>query len=101
MSLKSWLCRVSAVLLCIFVVGGLAFGAGKPNYLVTNDDVPAQIPSSVTFYTIGADGLLTLQTKVPIGQGGIGGGYFGANRVNVLDDGNAECVYASLALTAR
>ena len=101
MSLKSWLCRVSAVLLCIFVVGGLAFGAGKPNYLVTNDDVPAQIPSSVTFYTIGADGLLTLQTKVPIGQGGIGGGYFGANRVNVLDDGNAECVYASLALNGE
>ena len=32
-----------------------------------------------------------------LGEGGIAGGYFAANRVSVLDSGNAECVYASVA----
>ena len=53
--------------------------------------------SSVTFYAVGANGLLTTETKVPTGGIGIGGGYFAANRVNVLNSGNAECIYASQA----
>ena len=32
-----------------------------------------------------------------IGRGGIGGGYFAANRVSVLNSGNNECVYATVA----
>jgi 6-phosphogluconolactonase (cycloisomerase 2 family) len=96
-SLKSWLSRVTTVLVAVCVASGFAAGAGKPHYLVTNDDVPPSLATSVTFYTVGADGLLTMKAKVLTGRGGIGGGYFAANRVNVLDSGNAECVYASVA----
>jgi hypothetical protein len=74
-----------------------ALAAGKVHYLVTNDDVPPKLPSSVTFYTIAADGTLTLQTTVPTGGNGIGGGFFGSQRVNTLQDGKAACVYASNA----
>lgn len=101
MSLRPGWSRMIAVLAGVCVVSGLAFGAGKPHYLVTNDDVPPQLLSSVTFYTVGANGLLTMKATVPMGQGGIGGGYFGANRVNVLDNGNAECVFASQALNGE
>ncbi len=98
MSLRSWLSRVNAILFGVFVVSGIAFAANKPHYLVTNDDSPPEIISSVTFYTVGADGQLTLKEKVSIGQGGIAGGYFGPNRLSVLDSGNSECIFASQAL---
>ena len=95
MCLRSWLSHVAAVLFGVCIVSGLAFGAGKQHYVVANDDVPPQLISSVTFYTVGADGLLTLKEKVPIGQGGIAGGYFGPDRLSMLDSGNSECVFAS------
>src|SRR5271170_2474525 len=96
-SVKFWLSRVTAALVGVCLASGVALGAGKPHYVIANDDVPAPLATSVTFYTIGTNGLLTLKTKVLTGRGGIGGGYFAANRVNVLDDGKAECVYASEA----
>jgi hypothetical protein len=98
-SFRSWLSRLTAVLLGVCVANGVAAGAGKPHYLVTNDDVPPALTSSVTFYAVGADGQLTTKAKVSIGQGGIAGGYFAANRVSVLDSGNGECV--SLALNGE
>jgi len=88
---------VTAVLVAVCAASGFAVGAGKAHYLVTNDDVPPALASSITFYTVGADGLLTMKGKVLTGKGGIAGGYFAANRVNLLDNGNAECVYASQA----
>jgi len=75
---------------------GVALGASKPHYVVTNDDVPPSLTSSVSFYSIAANGFPTYKTKVMDGNG-IAGGYFAANRVIVLDSGNAECVYASQA----
>jgi 6-phosphogluconolactonase (cycloisomerase 2 family) len=96
LSLKSWLSRVTAALVGVCVVSGFAFGAG-PHYVVTNDDVPPALATSVTFYTVGANGLLNMKAKVLIGRGGIAGGYFAANRVNVINSGNAQCVYASVA----
>jgi 6-phosphogluconolactonase (cycloisomerase 2 family) len=63
--------------------------------------VPPALTSSVTFYAVGADGQLTTKAKVSTGQGGIAGGYFAANRVNVLDSGKGECVYASQALNGE
>jgi 6-phosphogluconolactonase (cycloisomerase 2 family) len=97
MSVKTWLLRVAVVLV---VANGFAKNAGKPHYLVTNDDVPPRLSSGVTFYTVGADGVLTMKGQVLTDGVGIGGGYFAANRVNVLDSGNAECVYASEATSA-
>jgi len=95
MSVNSWLSCLAAVLLGI-CSSGVAFGASEPHYLMANNDVPPDLPSSVSFYTLGADGLI-LKAKVLTGLGGIAGGYFAANRISVLDSGNAECVYASQA----
>jgi 6-phosphogluconolactonase (cycloisomerase 2 family) len=97
----SWLSRVTAVLVGVCVASGFAVGASKPHYVITNDDVPAPFTSTATFYTVGTNGLLTLKTKVSLGVGGIAGGYFAANRVNVLDSGNAECAYVSQAATGE
>jgi hypothetical protein len=96
-----WLSRVTAAMLGVCVASGFAVGADTPHYLITNDDVAEPATSSITFYSVAADGLLTMKTKVALGVGGIGGGYFAANRVNVLDGGNAECVYASQAATGE
>jgi len=101
MPLRTCLSRVTATLVALCVVSGVAFGADTPHYLVTNDDVPPALTSSVTFYTVGTGGQLSAKVKVPIGQGGIAAGYFAANRVEVLDSGNAECIYASLALNGE
>ena len=89
--------RVIAALIGLCIASGFAVSASKPHYVVTNDDVPPQNPTSVTFYTVNAGGLLTMKKKVLTGGIGIAGGYFAANRVNVLDSGDAECVYASQA----
>jgi hypothetical protein len=100
---KSWLSRMAAVLVGICSLGGVAT-AGSGNFVVTNDDAPAgnlQInPSSVSFYAIGSNCLLTLQQTVFITDGfGIAGGYFGLNRLSVLNSGGQQCVYASDAGT--
>jgi hypothetical protein len=100
-SFRSWLSRLTAVLVGVCVANGVAAGVGKPHYLVTNDDVPPALTSSVTLYAVGADGQRTTKAKVSIGQAGIAGGYFAANRVSVLDSGNGECVYASQALNGE
>jgi len=96
-SLKSWLTRVTAALVAVCVVSAFALAANKPHYVITNDDVPPALITSVTFYTVAADGLLTMKAKVLAGKGGIAGGYFAANRVNVLNSGNQECAYVSVA----
>jgi 6-phosphogluconolactonase (cycloisomerase 2 family) len=95
--LKSWLWRVIALVLGVSFASGFALASGKPHYVIANDDVPPALTTSVTIYTVGADGLLTMKEKILTGRGGIAGGYFAANRVNVLNSGNAECVYASQA----
>jgi 6-phosphogluconolactonase (cycloisomerase 2 family) len=88
---------LAAVLVALCIVSGVAVGANKPHYLITNDDVPPPFATNVTIYTVDANGILKLKTKVPTGGIGIGGGYFAANRVNVLNSGNAECIYTSQA----
>ena len=73
--------------------------ASSPHYLITNDDVPAFFPTSVTFYTIEANGALTLTEQVFTGGYGINGGYFGSNRLAVLNNAGNQCVYASEAFS--
>jgi 6-phosphogluconolactonase (cycloisomerase 2 family) len=99
-SFKSWLPRLTAVLVGLCILSGVAVGANKPHYLITNDDVPPPFATDVTVYTVDANGFLKLKTKLPTGGIGIGGGYFAANRVNVLHSGNAECIYVSQATSA-
>jgi hypothetical protein len=99
MSLRFYLAHAVTILLGLCFAGSLAVGADKPHYVITNDDVPPVLATSLTFYTVAPTGQLTLKKKVLIGQGGIAGGYFAANRVKVLDGG--ECVYASDAQTGE
>ncbi|MGA2355953.1 MAG: beta-propeller fold lactonase family protein [Terriglobales bacterium] len=80
-----------ALLAGILATGGVAFGATQ--YVITNDD------PGVGFYTVGPDGALSLQQQVQIGGFGNVAGFFGANRIGVLDSGGQQCVYASVSST--
>jgi sugar lactone lactonase YvrE len=91
--------RVTAALVVVCVASGFAAGAGKPHYVVANDDSAGFSSSTVSFYTVGTNGLLTMKRHVSTGGKGIAGGYFGLNRVSVLNSGKSECVYASDAGT--
>lgn len=65
-------------------------------YIITNDD--ASFPfTGVTFFAVGPNGGLTLKRLVATVGTGIGGGYFGANRINVLSNASQACVFASEA----
>ena len=96
-SLERWFSRVTAVLVGLVLASGFAHGAGTPHYVIANDDAPPALATSLSFFTIGTNGQLTMKAKVLIGRGGIAGGYFAANRVSVLNSGNNECVYATVA----
>ncbi len=69
----------------------------QTRYLVTNDDVVFPFSTGVSFFSIANSGALTLQQEVLTGGHGIGGGYFGANRVVSYQDNSQKCVYASEA----
>ena len=62
-----------------------AWATTSTQYVVTNDDAAFPFPTGVSFYTVGANGLLVFQQQVQTGQFGIGGGYFGMSRVVALD----------------
>ncbi|MFZ0287026.1 MAG: beta-propeller fold lactonase family protein [Terriglobales bacterium] len=95
---KSWLARVGVMLLLAGLMVVSAAAQGTPHYLVTNDDMSAFV-TSVSFYSIATNGALNLQATVPTGGFGIGGGYFGANRLAIINNADNQCVYASEAAT--
>jgi 6-phosphogluconolactonase (cycloisomerase 2 family) len=97
--LKFWASHAMALLLGVCVANGNAVAADKLHWVVTNDDVPPSLTNSASFFAVGTGGQLTLKNKVLLGSGGIAGGYFAANRVTILDSGDAQCVYASVAQT--
>ncbi|MGA8431262.1 MAG: hypothetical protein WB729_15685 [Candidatus Sulfotelmatobacter sp.] len=70
--------------------------AATTSYLVTNDDLAGQLPSSGTFFTIGTAGALSNPNRVNLGGSGSGGGYFAANRVSMLSNTTTPCAYISL-----
>ena len=86
--------RPFALVVAVLAVSGLATAATQ--YVVTNDDSVFPFRTGVSFYTIGANGLV-FQQQVQTGNFGIGGGYFGMNRVAVLNSAEQQCVYASEA----
>lgn len=96
---RSWLSQMAAVLVAIWVLGGVVSAGTATGFVVTNDDLPAGNlmvqNNSVSFYAIGANGLLTLQGDVVTAGYGIAGGFFGSNRLAVLNGGGQQCVYAS------
>ncbi|MGA2695255.1 MAG: hypothetical protein ABSE92_04300 [Terriglobales bacterium] len=80
---------------------GFAAAASTPQYVVTNDDNSGNFfPNSVSFYTVGTNGSLTLAQQVLTQGYGIAGGYFPAGRIKALNSGSNQCLFASDAATA-
>ena len=92
--------HLSGNLLAITLICGTAFAGSTPRYLITNDDVSGNFtPNSLTFYTIQANGSLTLTQQVQIGVTGLPGGLFPAKRLVALNVSGNQCVFASVAAT--
>lgn len=74
--------------------------AQKPaaaSYLIANDDLPGKVAAtSGSFYAIASDGSLQTPARVSLGGSGLGGGYFTATRVSVLQGSTQACAYLSL-----
>jgi 6-phosphogluconolactonase (cycloisomerase 2 family) len=94
---KYRLARAAALVAWLLILSASALAA--TSYIVTNDDTGFPFITGVSFYTIDPGGVLTLNGQVQTGGYGIGGGYFGANRVVALNNGQQECVFASEATT--
>jgi hypothetical protein len=84
-----------AVIVCL--AGSIAFA--QTRYVVTNDDIGFPLPNGASFFSVGANGVLTFQAQVNTHSWGIGGGYFGASRVLSVSDGQQPCVYISQAVS--
>lgn len=93
-SFRFWLSRAVAAfaLLCT----GCAW-ASDAHYLVTNDDVPPPLFNGISVYTIAPNGQLIFKQAIRPGGQGIGGGFFGTNRVSVVSSGDTQCVFFSEA----
>ncbi len=92
----------AGILTLAFGLGSLTPSAAQTaatQYVAANDDVLFPFLMGVTFYKVAPDGSLTLQHKVLTGGFGIGGGFFGTNRLAMLNSGKQSCVFASEAQT--
>jgi hypothetical protein len=72
----------------------------QSTYVMTNDD--GLLHSYISFFLAGTSGsnpTLTFQTNVNSGGKGIGGGFFGTPRVNLVHDSSAQCAYVANAGT--
>jgi 6-phosphogluconolactonase (cycloisomerase 2 family) len=92
-SVQVCLSRAVEIFLCLFVFFG--FALGQSPYVIANND--ALFSNRLSFYTIGATGLLSLKQEVLTEGAGIGGGYFATNRASMVNSGTNQCVYASNA----
>ncbi len=87
---------VCAALLIASLVAVSGTAAGATPYVVANDD--SSFPfTGVSFFAVGPNGGLTRKGEVATPGTGIGGGYFGANRIIVLNSPSQACVFASEA----
>ena len=92
---KKWVILAFFALACAFE----GFASGQAQYLIANDDVP--LVSGVSFFTVGANGLIALKQQVQTNGAGISGGYFATSRVAVLDTASQQCAFVSNALTGN
>jgi len=90
---RQFLC-IASVIATVTAMGGSAWAA--PPYLIANDD--DSFPSTgISFFSVGPNGGLTRAGQIATVGTGIGGGFFGVNRIQVLSSGNQACVFASEA----
>jgi hypothetical protein len=72
------------------------------SYLITNDDSPGKGgATSGTFFSIGTNGALQSSSRVSLGGAGVGGGYFSAGRVSILQTSADACAFLSIAGAAE
>jgi hypothetical protein len=96
---KAWpgqaCCAATGLAAAILGMSGVA--ACQTRYVVTNND------PGVSVYAVGASGALTLKQQIRLAKPGVGnvGGYFGANRIQTLNSGNQQCIYASVAFIGQ
>jgi 6-phosphogluconolactonase (cycloisomerase 2 family) len=83
--------RVATLVACLFALSDLA--AAATQYVITNDD------PDVTFYSVAPDRTLKLQQRIQTGGFGIVAGFFGANRIALLNSGDQQCAFVSIAST--
>lgn len=95
-SFRSWWLRVFVVL-GMALANGLAGASDSGHYLITNDDAPANLLNGASIFSIAPNGQLKYQQTIRPGGNGIGGGYFGEDRVRVLSSGDENCFYFSEA----
>jgi sugar lactone lactonase YvrE len=86
---------VCAVALLAGVLAASGLASGATSYVITNDD------PGVSFYSVGTGGALTLQQQLDIGGFGNVAGFFGANRIVMLNSGGQQCAYASVSSTGN
>ena len=86
---------VAALTAVVFSCRG--FALGQTQYVMTNDDLVPEVISGVSFFSVAPNGSLTLQSFVDTFGNGISGGFFGANRLRVLNSGTEQCVFESQA----
>jgi len=87
------------LVLVTLLLGCVGVTSAQTQYVITNDDVVAPFPNSISFFSVEADGTLQLAQEVRIGGFGIGSGYFGAKRVVALDNADQQCAFGSEAFT--
>jgi hypothetical protein len=68
-------------------------------YLITNDDNGIGGDNTATFFPVAANGALGTPALLDIGGTGAAGGYFAANRVNVLSNATSPCAYLSSGIS--
>jgi len=96
-----WCCCAAAVMLGVCVAWGVAAASGPSPIVVTYDDVPPPLPGKLmTVYSVQSDGSLVPKESVPTSGFGVGGGYFGENRIAVLNSGSQQCVYVAEGRTS-
>lgn len=97
-SIRCGLSLVTALLVSLCVTNGPALASDGAHYVITNDDAPqTNLVNGISIYSIAPNGQLTFQQSVQPGGFGIGGGFFGEDRIRVLNSGDTQCVYFSEA----
>lgn len=83
--------------LLVLLLGVSGVGFAGTQYIISNDDLAFPFLTGVGFFTVGPNGVPVFQQQVQTGQYGGGGGYFGMNRIAVLNSRDQQCVFASEA----
>lgn len=93
-------CSRSQLLHIIVLLGLFGFSQfclGQTQYIFANDDIAFPFVTGIGVFTVGSNGLPAFLQQIPTGQYGAGGGYFGMDRLAMLNSGGQQCAFATEA----